>query len=79
MHNLEQIIFRSYLFKMLTLQNLKNLISSKVLNTHAPIKENHFRCNQSPFMKKQLKKAIMTRTRLLNKYRKDNSAGVTRS
>ena len=26
-------------------------------------------------MKKQLRKAIMTRTRLLNKYRKDNSAG----
>ena len=26
-------------------------------------------------MNKQLRKAIMTRTRLLNKYRKDNSAG----
>ena len=50
-------------------------ISSKVLNTHAPIKEKHVRCNQSPFMNQQLRKAIMTRTHLLNKYRKDNSAG----
>ena len=47
----------------------------KVLNTHAPIKENHLRCNQSPYMNKQLRKAIMTRIHLLNKFRKDNSAG----
>ena len=50
-------------------------ISSKVLNTHAPIKEKHVRCNQSPFKNKQLRKAIMIRTHLLNKHRKDNSAG----
>ena len=43
-------------------------------NIHAPIKEKHVRCNQSPFMSKQLRKAIMTRTRLLDKYRKYNSA-----
>ena len=46
-----------------------------MLNTHAPIKEKHVICNQSPFMNKQLRKAIMTRTGPLNKYRKDNSAG----
>ena len=49
--------------------------STKVLNIHAPIKEKHVRCNQSAFMNKQLRKPIMTRTRLLNKYRKDNSVG----
>ena len=49
-------------------------ISLKVLNIHAPIKEKHVRCNQSPFMSKQLRKAIMTRTHVLNKYRKYNSA-----
>ena len=49
-------------------------ISSKVLNSHVPINEKHVRCNQSPFMNK-LRKAVMTWTRLLNKYRKDNSAG----
>ena len=69
-------------FRELSLKNVlpgefekSKYISSKVLNIHAPIKEKHVRCNQSPFMSKQLRKAIMTRTRLLNKYRKDSSAG----
>ena len=77
MLHLGQIFFRSYLFKMFTLDNLKKFkyISSKVLNFHTLIKEKHVRCNQSPFMNKQLRKAIMTWTRLLNKYGKDNSAG----
>ena len=62
---------------MFTLDNLKKFkyISSKVLNSHTLIKEKHVRCNQSPFMNKQLRKAIRTRIRLFNKYRKDNSAG----
>ena len=47
----------------------------KVLNIHAPVKEKYVRYNQPPFTSKQLRKAIMTRIRLLNKYRKDNSAG----
>ena len=41
-------------------------ISSEVLNTDVPIKEK----NQSPFMNKQLRKAILTRTCLHYKYRK---------
>ena len=41
-------------------------ISSKVLNTHAPIKEKkHVKYNQSLFMNKQLRRAIMARTCLL--------------
>ena len=40
-----------------------------------PYKGKHVKCNQSPLMSKQPRKAIMTRNRLLNKYRKDNSAG----
>ena len=40
----------------------------------SPIKEKYVRCNRSPFINKHLRKAIMTRTCLLNKYRKDNSA-----
>ena len=73
--------FRADLLQELSLKNVLpgefenfKYISSKVLNIHAPIKEKHVRCNQSPFMSKQLRKAIMTRTRLLNKYRKYNSA-----
>ena len=74
--------FRADLLQELSLKNVLpgefekfKYISSKVLKIHAPIKEKHVRCNQSPFMSKQLRKAIMTRTRLLNKYRKDSSAG----
>ena len=46
-----------------------------MLNTHALIKEKHIRCNQSPFVIKQLRKTIMTWTLLHNRYRKDESAG----
>ena len=73
--------FRADLLQELSLKNVLpgefekfKYISPKVLNIHAPIKEKHVRCNRSPFMSKQLRKAIMTRTRLLNKYRKYNSA-----
>ena len=37
-----------------------------------PLKEKYIICNQAVFMNKQLRKAIMTRTRLLNKLRKFN-------
>ena len=50
-------------------------ISSKVFYTHAPIKKKHVRCNQSSLMNKLLKKGVMTRNRLFNKYRKDSSTG----
>ena len=73
--------FRADLLQELPLKNVLpgefekfKYVSSKVLDIHAPIKEKHVRCNQSPFMSKQPRKAIMTRTRLLNKYRKYNSA-----
>ena len=73
--------FRTDLLQELSIQNVHpgefekiKCITSKVLNTHALIKEKHVRCNQSPIMNKQLRKAIMTWTHLLNKYRKDNSA-----
>ena len=53
--------FRADLPQKLSLQNIKpgkfekcKCISSKVLNIHAPMKEKHVRCNQSPFMNKEL-------------------------
>ena len=45
---------------------------SKLLYSHAPLKEKYIRCNQAAFMNKKLGKAIMTRARLLNKLRKFN-------
>ena len=63
--------FRADLPQELSLQNIKpgkfekcKCISSKVLNIHAPMKEKHVRCNQSPFMNKELWKAIMTSSSL---------------
>ena len=43
----------------------------KVLNNHAPLKEKTVRANDMPYMTKQLRKAIMNRSRLENKYHRD--------
>ena len=37
-------------------------IASKLLNSHAPLKENYIRFNQAAFMNKEFRKSIMTRT-----------------
>ena len=42
-----------------------------ILNKHAPMKERLVRANNSPFMNKKLTKAIMTRSRLKNKFSKN--------
>ena len=44
-----------------------------MLESHAPMKEKYIRLNQAPFMKKSVRKAIVVRTQLLNKFRKENS------
>ena len=74
--------FRADLLQELSLKNVLpgefekfKYISSKVLNIHGSIKEKHVRCNRFPFMSKPLRKAILTKIPLLNKYKKDNSAG----
>ena len=42
-----------------------------LLNEHAPIKEKYVRANNAPFMNKILSKAVMTRSRLRNRYLKN--------
>ena len=42
-----------------------------IFDRHAPLKEKPVRCNQLAFVNKILKKAIMTRSRLLNKFRQE--------
>ena len=44
-----------------------------VLEKYAPIKEKKVRANNAPFMNKDLSKAIMTRSRLRNRYNKTPS------
>ena len=46
----------------------------EVLNKHAPVKKKYLRANQGEFMPKELNKAIMTRSRLRNKYLKEKRA-----
>ena len=43
---------------------------TKLLESHAPVKEKYVRCNQAPFMNKDIRKAVLMSTRLLNKFRK---------
>ena len=53
-------------------------ISKMILEKKAPLKERYVRYNQAKFMNKILQKAIMNRSRLLNRYRKEKTE-ATRS
>ena len=48
-------------------------LSRNIIDLHAPSKKKSVRGNQSPFMNKELSKAIMTRSRLRNKFNKSKS------
>ena len=78
----KQVVYRK--FKNFDLDNFKNEVRTKmplidkyetfeeeflkVLNKHAPLKRKFFRVNHSPYMTKNLRKAIMKRSLLENKY-----------
>ena len=73
-------LFRNDLLKELLSKNVqtKHLNSFKataqnIFDKHAPLKEKHVRCNQATFVYQNLRKAIMTRSRLLNKSRQDRT------
>ena len=70
--------FRHDLEEQLAKTNLQNCQHFEgtyltVLNKHAPCKKKLVRANESPFMNKHVKKAIMNRSRLRNKYLKNNT------
>ena len=44
---------------------------SNIVNIHAPLKKKILRGNDAPFMNKELRKAIYTRSRLRNRYFKN--------
>ena len=44
-----------------------------ILDLHAPLKSKTLRGNQAPFMSKDLSKAIMTRSRLKNKFNRQKN------
>ena len=45
-----------------------------LINKHAPMKQKYIRANTAPFMNKKLSKAVMTRSRLKNKFLKNPNA-----
>ena len=62
MHEIQRIDFKN-----IDCEHFKNLFM-RTLTYHAPQKRRLVRANNSPFMKKELYKAIMTRSRLKNKF-----------
>ena len=43
------------------------------MNIHAPLKVKYIRANHNPFVTKELRKAIMKRSQLRNKYNKEKT------
>ena len=77
--NFNNITFRMDLLKELSLSKLKKgdfdkfkFIVNNLLESHAPMKAKYIRHNQAPFMNKSVRKVIMVRTQLPNKFRKEN-------
>jgi exonuclease III len=75
--NFNNDLFKSELVKELSRINIQpgqfDLFKSttlSLLDNYAPLRTKYVRYNQSPFMNKELSKAIMTRSRLLNKFQK---------
>ena len=48
-------------------------IFDKVLDKHAPVKKKYVRANEKPFMTRVLRKAVMLRSRLRNRYDKNRT------
>ena len=72
-----QSIFKNELKQKLQAQKASykdfELTFLEVLNAHAPLKKIVIRANHVPYMSKILRKAIMRRSALENKYRKNSS------
>ena len=46
---------------------------TKLLDSREAVMERYVRCNRAPFMNKEIYNAIISKTRLLNKFRKNRS------
>ena len=78
--NFNEIVFRNDLREELGKIEPSNLnytsfetIFNRVLDKHAPIKKKFVRANDKPFMTRALRKAVMLRSRLRNRYNKDQT------
>ena len=78
--NFSQLDFRSEADQFLSRGNIVNIsnhefvsIFMDILNKYAPLKFKYIRANDCLFMTKDLRKAIMLRTKLRNKFNKDRT------
>ena len=75
MRDIERTLFWNLLKRTSIQTHLKSLqkFASMSLHQHALCKKKTLRGNHSPFMNKKLSKAILTRTKLRNKFRKNQT------
>ena len=76
--NYKKFYNKNDLLNELLSKNVQHLDSFKataqyIFDRHAPLREKHIRCNQAAFVNKNLRKAIITSSRLLNKFRQDRT------
>ena len=70
LRNLDQELIKSNSYNDEQQYHIFTLIFRRVLDKHAPLKMKKLRGNQIKFMTKELRKAIIDRSRLKNKYLK---------
>ena len=72
---MRQDVFANLHEKNVNINQLEKFLHvfKKVFDIHAPIKKRYIRENQGPFMNKALQKAVMTRSRLRNKFLKNKT------
>ena len=78
--NFNSINFRMDLLKQLSLSKLQKgdfdkfkVVVNNLLESQAPMKENYVTRKQAPFINKSVRKVILVRAQLLNKFRTENS------
>ena len=69
-HELDQKLIQGDIYKTDDSYSKLTEVISEVLDKHAPLKTKTVRGNQAPFMNKDLSKAIMTKSRIKNRYLK---------
>ena len=68
LHDLDQQMIKGKFYKEKNMYEIFSDTFKAVVNKHAPLKEKIVRGNNAPFMTKELRKAIMNRSRLKKKY-----------
>ena len=76
----DNLIFKDELIRELSKHDINNIqfdvfesTMLNILNKHAPLKQKHLRANNGKFVTKELRKAIMKRSRLKQKFMKTKS------